>query len=120
MGKIIKKSVAKQHVIYFLVICCFIAVMQIENINCLIAAFFGIPCPTCGVTRAMLSLFSLDFKGYMGYHPLALPLVASVILLLHAKVIKRCLWIYIVASAVLLLNTVRYIGVLVQYFPLTV
>lgn len=120
MGKIINKSVVKQHIIYFSVICCFIAVMQIKNINCPIAALLGVPCPTCGVTRAMLSLFSLDFKGYMGYHPLALPLSASVVLLLHVKVIRKRFWIYIFVSAVLLLNTVRYIGVLMQYFPLTV
>lgn len=116
MRKNIQKRVIEQHIIYFSVVCCFIAVMQISNIYCPIRAFLGVPCPTCGVTRAILSLLKLDFNGYVRYQPLALPLVASVILLLHVGVIRKRRLIYIFVSVVLLLNTVRYICVLLNIF----
>lgn len=37
---------------------------------CLFHNIFGIPCPTCGMTRAYLHLFHGDFKMALYYHPL--------------------------------------------------
>ncbi len=52
----------------------------------------GVPCPTCGVTRAILCLLRWDWEGYLFYQPMALPLVVSVLLLLHSSCISgRCL-----------------------------
>jgi len=38
--------------------------------RCPIRAFFGIPCPGCGMTRALFSAFTLDFEKAFYYHPL--------------------------------------------------
>ncbi|MGL5702740.1 MAG: DUF2752 domain-containing protein [Cetobacterium sp.] len=31
---------------------------------------FGIPCPTCGITRAFISLINFNFKEAFRFHPL--------------------------------------------------
>ena len=38
--------------------------------GCLLLAWTGLPCPTCGMTRATLHLISGDFFEAFGYHPL--------------------------------------------------
>jgi hypothetical protein len=32
---------------------------------------FGLPCPGCGLTRATIALFTLDFPTMLAMHPLA-------------------------------------------------
>ena len=104
-----EKKTVRQHIIYFAVICCFIAVIRIFEINCPIVYFTGVPCPTCGVTRALLSLLTLNLKGYINYHPFALPLVAAVALMLHAKLFKRKRLVYGFVIAVLTVNFIYYL-----------
>jgi hypothetical protein len=36
---------------------------------CLFKAFTGLPCPTCGTTRALARLFGLDFAGALRMNP---------------------------------------------------
>lgn len=38
--------------------------------HCPFLYFFGIPCPGCGMTRALLSVAKLDLKAAFYYHPL--------------------------------------------------
>ena len=47
-------------------------VVFITDIGCPFYYVFGIPCPTCGTTRALICLFRLDIKGYLSYNPAAL------------------------------------------------
>lgn len=49
---------------------------------CLVRHFTGIPCPGCGMTRAVLSVLHGDFRTAFAYHPLwvTLPLVAWLLL----------------------------------------
>lgn len=44
---------------------------------CLFRNLFGIPCPTCGMTRAYLHLLQGDISGAFKYHPLfwAVPII---------------------------------------------
>ncbi len=37
---------------------------------CIFINLFGVPCFTCGITRAYLSLLKLDIKSAFYYHPL--------------------------------------------------
>ena len=37
---------------------------------CTIRKFFGILCPTCGMTRAYIALLRLDVRTAFSYHPL--------------------------------------------------
>ena len=65
----------------------FVFALDYFEIGCPIRFFLGIPCPTCGVTRALLSLAHLDFAGYLYYNPMAVPLCAVLLLALHQKVL---------------------------------
>lgn len=57
------------------------------HIPCPIKTITGISCPGCGMSRALLSLATLDWKSVVHYHPLAFIFVPAVILLIifHEK-----------------------------------
>lgn len=52
-------------------------VMARTGVGCVFLHFFGIPCPGCGMTRALRALLRLDFAAAFAYNPLiyALPYV---------------------------------------------
>ncbi len=69
-------------------------VLNYFGITCVFQFFLGIPCPGCGMTRAMFSALRLDFGGAFRYHPLffCLPYVFIYILFdLKGKVHKYIL-----------------------------
>jgi len=83
--------------------------MAVFKITCPIKAVIGFDCPTCGTTRAMLSLLKLDFEGYLYYNPMAIFLVSAVMLFLFADKFKHKNWIYIYGFAVIAVNLIVYI-----------
>lgn len=87
----------------------FLAVFFATGFTCPILYFFKIPCPTCGVTRALLALLRLDFKAYLQYNFMAVFLVSAVWLLIHVRLFRRRKIIYGYCAAVLLVNTAVYI-----------
>lgn len=54
-------------------------------IKCPIKYFFHIDCPTCGMSRAMFSLFRGDFASYMSFNPMALPFLLVLLFGLHER-----------------------------------
>ena len=98
-----------RHILYIATICLFVFIVTIIQIGCPIFYLVGIQCPTCGVTRALFSLMHFDVAGYFYYHPLAIPLVLSVLLMLHLKILKRKRVIYGFVAVTLILNTALYI-----------
>ena len=58
---------------------------------CLWKAVFGHNCPGCGLTRAMLSLMSLDFKAAFHFNPLIFILLpgAAIYIVNDVKKFKR-------------------------------
>ena len=102
-GKIIKR-----HILYFTVICLFVIITSLLGIKCPFTYLFRVPCPTCGVTRAMVSLFKFNIEGYFYYHPLAIPLILSVLLMIHEKCFKRKWAIYSFAALTLTANLCLY------------
>ena len=44
--------------------------LYLLDTTCIIKYFTNIPCPGCGLTRAYLALFKLDFSKAFHYHPL--------------------------------------------------
>ena len=67
----------------------FIILMYYFQIPCLIKNFSGIPCPGCGMTRAVLSAFRFDFKSAFHFHPMfwSLPIL-YIYILVDGKLIK--------------------------------
>lgn len=74
------------HIKIFLLLGSIIAFFNLSYIGCPIRFATGIPCPTCGITRALISLLHLDFAGYFYYLPPALPLIAAILMLIHRDV----------------------------------
>lgn len=59
---------------------------------CLIRGIVGIPCPSCGISRAILSFLNGDFAIAFKYHPLFwMPFVIILIIILNKKYYKEIL-----------------------------
>lgn len=71
------------HLIVLLVLLIIIFIYQ-----CPIKYFFHIPCPGCGITRAYLSVLSLDFKSAFQYHPLFFTVVPTILYISHRSVLR--------------------------------
>lgn len=77
------------------------------DIGCPIYKLTGWPCPACGTTRALFSLLKPNFKEYLKYNAMALPLL-SVFLIIITDLIKRKRFV-IYSLIVAAINTVYYI-----------
>lgn len=54
--------------------------------RCTIATLFHVPCPGCGLTRALRLFGAGDIQGSLRMHPLALPVLAAGVLLILATI----------------------------------
>jgi hypothetical protein len=92
-------------------------------IRCPMAALYHIPCPGCGMTRALRLLAAGDVGASLRMHPLAVPaLVAGVALTAAAAQTARPLWprfapialrgAAVVYAATLVLWVLRWFGML--------
>lgn len=70
----------KKLILYF---CIIFIILMLTRIGCIFRFLTGIPCPACGMTRAYLSLFRLDFKSAFYYHPLFILLPPLILLVLY-------------------------------------
>ena len=80
------------------------------GVTCPIRYVSGLPCPACGLTRAVLCLLRLDLAGSFRMYPLAVPVIASIYVIIHKKFKifdqKR---VYIPAYALLIINFTVYL-----------
>ena len=60
----------KEKLLFIAVYLCIVFVFRQFDILCLFQHFLGIPCPGCGMTRAMLAVLQLDFAAAFRYHPM--------------------------------------------------
>ncbi len=86
------------------------------DLRCPVLAFFRIPCPTCGVTRAVASLLRLDLAGYFHYNWMALFLVTAVLLYLHRDCLPHRRAVTVYTMAVIGVNSLRYLLLLIGLF----
>lgn len=62
-----------------------VAVYYALPIVCPIKYFFHINCPTCGMTRAILSLLKGNLRAYAEYNPAALPFLILLLFGFHRR-----------------------------------
>ena len=83
-----------------------VAVYIILPIKCPIKHFLHFDCPTCGMTRAMFSLFKGDIASYMSFNPMALPFLLLLLFGVHGRffpISKKARNIIIVTGALCVL-----------------
>ncbi len=89
-------------------------VLNLIGISCPVKALFGIKCPTCGVTTALLCLFKGDLRGYWSAQPFALLLTSAVLLEINGFLFKKRKAVDIYAVTVAALNFIYYL--IVNFF----
>ena len=73
------------------------------GITCPIRYLFKLPCPTCGMTRAWLSVLHMDFNRAFYYHPLFItaPIIICYVCLYDShyrtKIFDRIIYIILIA-----------------------
>lgn len=60
------------------ILAAFYIFMYFADVGCFFQNVFGVPCPGCGMTRALISALKLDVKAALEFHPMvfSLPLIA--------------------------------------------
>lgn len=92
--KISKKDKIFKIIIYILSIT--ILVLFYYLAGCPIRWLFGFTCPSCGMTRAAISLLKFDFVSAYGYHPLVFLLpVFAIIYCVRNRLSKRTQTIFL-------------------------
>lgn len=82
MLKVVAKIIIK-HFFYILLIFTIFFVLYFLKIPCFFRFFTRIPCPSCGMTRAFLSLIKLNFYESFCYHPLLIPALIAAFIAVH-------------------------------------
>ena len=85
--------------------------------GCLVKNLFGIPCPTCGMTRAWLHFFWGDFTGAFMFHPLFLLPAIIAVLFIFIPRIRQYLRSSVLWVPVALLFVSVYAVRMYLYFP---
>ena len=99
-------------ILAFVILSFLILLSVFEIYSCPIKTIFGISCPTCGITRAIISAIQLDFSKAFYYHlfwPVAV-LVFILYLLYEFKVMrlnKKAL--LLIAYIICILNLIYYL-----------
>lgn len=94
---------------YIVIFCICAVIMYLADLGCPIKLIFNTPCPTCGVTRAMVSLLTFDFQAYINHNVMAIPLTVSVMLMIGINKINKKLPVYIFVAITLSVNTMYYL-----------
>lgn len=90
--------------------------LYIFVVGCPFVKLTGISCPGCGLSRACLAVFRLDFAEAFRWYPLFFVVIPLLFLYIHEKVffknipVKWKNWVlYIVCAAILLVYIVRLV-----------
>lgn len=65
---------------------------KVTGTICLIRGLIGTPCPSCGITRAIIAVLNGNFIGAFKLHPLFwMPFVIGILIMLNRKYYKQIL-----------------------------
>ena len=99
----------KKHFQFFVGIAVYYVVIYFLKTTCIIKHITGWECLFCGTTRALVSIVLLDYDAYISYQPLALFIVAALILFIHRNLFRKKLLIHIFSGIVYIANVIWYI-----------
>lgn len=101
----------KNEIKVLLLFIAFVFVCKYFKVNCIVYSITSFPCPTCGMTRALESLFFGDFNAYMNYNVMALPVLTVFLCQLFYKYFgKFKIVLHIFTVVVLIVNLIYYIA----------
>ena len=83
-----RKISLKRFLFIHLPVAAAVIIYALLPIKCPFKYFFHFNCPTCGMTRAMFSLFKGDIASYISYNPMALPFLSALLLGFHIRVLQ--------------------------------
>jgi len=73
------------------------------GITCPIKALTGVSCPSCGMTRAWISVLKLDFKSAFYFHPLfIMPLLYLIVFLLQKYIPSKIIRLLFILSLIII------------------
>lgn len=99
-----KSKIFLTHVVVLSVVVVYYIIINALDITCPIRALSGYPCPACGMSRAIISLFFLDLSGYAYYNIMAVPVVLGVLMAIHfgkRKEMRTFTEVYLIAVAII-------------------
>ena len=106
----LKKIILRNGILIVALLCIYTVFNLITHQGCPIRWILHIPCPFCGMTRAHLAAFRLDFATAFSYHPL-FPLGIPYLLLLFSEDMFSGKWnklYYISVIAMTVIFVARY------------
>ena len=80
----------------------------------------GFPCPGCGMTRALLCVLRLDFKGAWSMHPFIYPIILLAVLFCFCRYIMENKGMKLLFALVIIIAVAMiafYIWRMYMYFP---
>ena len=83
-----KKEIIRTHLVVLTALVCYVALVTFTPIDCPIKMIFGFACPFCGLTRAWISAFTLDFAAAFSYHPLFIFAPAFIFMCFHKTLFR--------------------------------
>ncbi|CDM68216.1 putative membrane protein [Clostridium bornimense] len=108
----------EKHMIIILMV---VAIFLVDG-KCLIKKFIGVPCPSCGLTRAIVAALNLNFYKSFSYHPLFWFIPIVIIIIIYGKRPlfgnKKYEIVFYISTIMIIL--VVYIVRMVMLFPNTV
>jgi hypothetical protein len=97
--------------------CAVLALYCALDIQCIFRRIFGVICPGCGMTRAILACLRLDFPAALRYHPMVLTLpVLFIYFIMDGNVFKRRKVNIAVLAAICAGFAANYVHNLVVYY----
>lgn len=104
------KRICKPQTITLLLFAVLYGILRYFDVTCIIYKITKIPCPTCYMGRALISLLKFDIDAYIGYNIMALPVAAAFAAeLFIGSFGKYKNIVHFYCAAVLIINMVYYL-----------
>ena len=104
-----KKTPLKHKLLLLLCFCLFVLVFWYFHLPCVFLKYLHIPCPGCGMSRALLALLKFDFSLAFEMHPLVFLLPVAVIIYFTRRLIPEKVLRLIYTTGLILLVTVYFV-----------